>query len=231
MSQLTASAPARSRSTVRLPSSRVAARPQATRLRVVTGAPVRSSATGFGIICSVVLAIGLVAVLLLNMARAEQSFALSALQQSSTRLADDEEQLRSDISSVSAPQQVALAAQEMGLRPAGSVTYVRAADGAVLGVAQNPAALSPFTVGTLPDTPANRVAQKAVQASSLGVTIHTPPAPKPAPSATEAPAKAGAAGASTTKKTPAAKAGAGTAPSAEPSTTKPTTEEPTTSTR
>lgn len=172
---------------VRLPQQR-ATQP---RLRVVTGEEVRRSSTGFSILCAMLLGAGLLALLLLNTARAEQSFALGALQQSSTTLTDNEEQLRSDISSVSAPQQVALKAQEMGMVPAGQVAYVRASDRKVLGVASPAAAGTPFTVGTLPDTPASGVADRAVAAATSGVLVYTPPKPKPsdsaAPSSTSAP--------------------------------------------
>lgn len=144
------------------------------RLTVVQGAPMRRSATGFSLICGALLAFGLIALLLLNTARAEQSFALSSLQNSQTTLADNEEQLRGELSSVSAPQQVALAAQAQGMVQAGEVTYVRASDRKVLGVAGRSAATDPFTVGTLPDTPASAVADKAVAASSGAVLIQAP---------------------------------------------------------
>lgn len=144
------------------------------RLTVVQGAPMRRSATGFSLICGALLALGLIALLLLNTARAEQSFALSSLQNSQTTLADNEEQLRGELSSVSAPQQVALAAQAQGMVQAGEVTYVRASDRKVLGVAGRSAAADPFTVGTLPDTPASAVADKAVAASSGAVLIQAP---------------------------------------------------------
>lgn len=153
------------------------------RLRVVTGTEVRRSNTAFTVICSTLLALGLLALLLLNTARAEQSFALSELKSSSTTLHDNERQLRSDIANVSAPQQVALKAQEMGMAPAPEVTYLRASDHKVLGVASRAEAADPFTVGTLPDTPASRVADKAVGASET-VLVHKP---KPKPKATAKP--------------------------------------------
>ncbi|WP_156822572.1 hypothetical protein [Demetria terragena] len=162
------------------PRPAVSRRPQP-RLRVVTGSEVRRSRTGFTVLCSTLLALGLLALLLLNTARAEQSFALGELQKSSTSLSDNERQLRSDISNVSAPQQVALKAQEMGMVPAPQVAYVRSSDGKVLGVADRAPGDNTFTVGTLPDTPASRVADSAVKAAET-VRVQ-PPKPKPKPSA------------------------------------------------
>ncbi|YAL84372.1 hypothetical protein ACMYYO_06080 [Dermacoccaceae bacterium W4C1] len=164
---------------VRLPAARRAStRPK---LSVVGAASAPSRNTGFTIVCTVLLAAGLLALLLLNTARAEQSFALSKLQGSSSALTDNQEQIRGELASVSAPQQLALAAQEMGMAPTGQVTYVRASDRKVLGVAGTPSTMTAFTVGTLPDTPASKVADKAVTASSGAVQI----APeKPAENAT-----------------------------------------------
>lgn len=185
------------------------------RLRVVTGTEVRRSSTGFTVLCSTLLALGLLALLLLNTARAEQSFALTELERSSTTLADNERQLRSDLSNVSAPQQVALKAQEMGMVPASEVAYVRESDGKVLGVAPRGEGGDPFTVGTLPDTPASRVADSAVAAAGT-VLVHTPkPKPKatPKPSASATPEKSGSAPkASSTKDTSSTKPSASTPP-------------------
>lgn len=197
------------------PRSAPARRP-APRLRVVTGTQARRSNTGFTVICSTLLAIGLLALLLLNTARAEQSFALGQLKTSSTTLQDNERQLRSDLSNVSAPQQVALKAQEMGMEPAAQVTYVRASDHKVLGVANRGAGAEPFTVGTLPDTPASRVADKAVGAADT-VLVHKPkpkPAPTAKPSASPTPKASGsdAPKASSSKDKPSTKPSASTPP-------------------
>ncbi|WP_052593479.1 hypothetical protein [Luteipulveratus mongoliensis] len=180
MSQLTA--PVTTERAARLPLARPS---KPTRLRVISGDDVRRSNTGFGVLCALLMTVGLLAVLLLNTARAEQSFALGSLQQTSDRLSDNEEQLRTDLAGVQAPQQLALKAQELGMVPATEVAYVRTSDGKVLGVAKKAAGASAFTVGTLPNTPASTVAGKAVAAAELGIVVVKPTPPvKPSPSAT-----------------------------------------------
>lgn len=180
--------------TTRTPAVRVPAaarrRPQPT-LRVVTGAQARTTHTAFGVFCAILLAAGLLGLLLLNTARAEQSFALDDLQKSNAALTDNEQQLNSELSSVSAPEQLALRAQEMGMKPSGEVTYLRASDRKVLGVAKRDATGAAFTVNTLPATPASGVAAKAVVASSTGIAIKPPPKPAAkAPAGGEAKSKA-----------------------------------------
>ncbi|WP_050669185.1 hypothetical protein [Luteipulveratus halotolerans] len=189
MSQLTA--PVTTQRAARLPihrPGRAAGVSRPARLRVITGEEVRRSNTGFGVLCALLMTVGLLAVLLLNTARAEQSFALGSLQQTSDRLSDNEEQLRTDLANVQAPQQLALKAQEMGMVPAGEVAYVRTSDHKVLGVAKNATGASTFTVGTLPNTPASTVAGQAASAADRSIVVAKPTPPTPAtPNATAKP--------------------------------------------
>lgn len=175
MSQLTAAAP--SRTAVRLPRPKGAPALRQPRLRVVTGDEARRSNTGFVILCTSLLTLGLLVVLLLNTARAEQSYAMANLQQTHGQLANNEEALRTDLSNVQAPQQLALKAQESGMVPAKEVVYVRLSDGKVLGVAPQTPNGSAFTVSTLPNTPASNLATKAVAAADSGIVIVKPPPP------------------------------------------------------
>ena len=225
MSQLTA--PVTTQRAARLPihrPGRAAGTSRPARLRVITGEEVRSSNTGFGVLCALLMTVGLLAVLLLNTARAEQSFALGSLQQTSDRLSDNEEQLRTDLANVQAPQQLALKAQEMGMVPAGEVAYVRSSDHKVLGVAKNATGGSTFTVGTLPNTPASTVAGQAASAADRSIVVAkpTPPKPKPTPATPNATAKptpqtAEKPGGPTARKTP------GTATPKQQQSPKPTT--------
>ncbi len=174
MSQLTALRAPRTSS--RTGTATTSSRP---RLRVV--APADTPATGgvgFAIGCMVLLVCGLVAVLLLNTVRAQQSFTLDTLQSRSTVLSDRQQSLGTDLQRASAPQQLALRAERMGLRPADKVRYVRASDGKVLGVAKAGAAGTPFTVGTLPTTPASRAAGVATAAATDGIVEVKPPSAK-----------------------------------------------------
>ncbi len=165
MSQMTAlRAPRTSKSTS---APRKAQRP---RLRIVQ--PADTPATGgvaFAVGCMFLLVCGLVTVLLLNTVRAQQSFTLDKLGARSQVLADQQQALSSDLQRVSAPQQLALKAEAMGMRPANKVRYVRASDGKVLGVAKAPSGGAPFTVGTLPTTPASRAGKAATAAATSGI--------------------------------------------------------------
>jgi hypothetical protein len=164
----------------------------APRLRVVqTKDTAEHSGVGFVLLCVFLLVGGLIALLLLNTNRAQESFAIEKLQSQSARLTDQQQQLTSEIDAQSAPQQLALQAQRMGLRPATSVRYVRKSDGKVLGVAKRSGKDSAFTVGTLPSTPASRAAGTAVSAASSGLLVTKPkPAKKPAKAKSTTPSKA-----------------------------------------
>lgn len=146
------------------------------RLRVVeTQEAAEHTGVGFVLLCVLLLVGGLLSLLLLNTNRAQESFAIDKLQAKSAALTDEQQQLSGEIDAQSAPQQLALRAQQMGLKPASKVRYVRKADGKVLGVAKRSAKDSAITVGTLPSTPASRAAGTAVSAASSGLLVTEPP--------------------------------------------------------
>lgn len=174
MSQLTALPRPATRAARTAPSTR-ATSVSAPRLRVVqTQDAAEHTGVGFVLLCVFLLVSGLIALLLLNTNRAQESFAIEKLQVKSAALTDQQQQLAGEIDAQSAPQQLALRAQQMGLRPATKVRYVRKADGTVLGVAKRSGADSTITVGTLPSTPASRAAGTAVSAASSGLLVTTP---------------------------------------------------------
>lgn len=147
----------------------------APRLRVVeTKDTAEHSGVGFVALCVLLLVGGLLSLLLLNTNRAQESFAIKKLQSKSAALTDEQQQLSSEIDAQSAPQQLALRAQKMGLAPATKIRYVRKADGTTLGVAKRPHSDDAFTVGTLPSTPASRAAGKAVSTASEGLLVSKP---------------------------------------------------------
>ncbi|TWP35190.1 hypothetical protein [Leekyejoonella antrihumi] len=151
------------------------------RLRVVQPADTHATeGVGFVVACLLLLVSGLVVLLLLNTVRAQQSFTMDRLQAQSNTLSDTQQELQSDLDNVSAPQQLALKAQSLGLRPASKIRYVRKSDGKVLGVAKDSSQAGPFTVGTLPTTPASQAAGAAQAAASAGlVAVKPKPAKKP----------------------------------------------------
>lgn len=177
MSQLTA---VRQRTRPARPlTTRPKAKKSAPRLRVVQPADTQTTAgVGFVVGCLVLLLCGLLALLLLNTARAQQSFTLDRLQAQSNALSDTQQELGTDLNNVSAPQQLALKAEALGLRPADRIRYVRSSDGKVLGVAKDASKGAPFTVGTLPTTPASRVAGAAEAAATGGLVAVKPKASK-----------------------------------------------------
>ncbi|HWC20885.1 MAG TPA: hypothetical protein VG502_01175 [Flexivirga sp.] len=145
------------------------------RLRVVqTQDAAEHTGVGFVLLCVFLLVGGLLALLLLNTNRAQESFAIEKLQAKSAALTDQQQQLAGEIDAQSAPQQLALRAQKMGLEPASKVRYVRKADGTVVGVAKRSGKDSAITVGTLPSTPASRAAGTAVSAASSGLLVTKP---------------------------------------------------------
>lgn len=150
-------------------------KPTTPRLRVVeTQDAAEHTGVGFVLLCVLLLVGGLLSLLLLNTNRAQSSFAIDKLQAKSAALTDEQQQLAGEIDAQSAPQQLALRAQQMGLQPASKVRYVRKADGTVLGVAKRSGKDSAITVGTLPSTPASRAAGTAVSAASSGLLVTKP---------------------------------------------------------
>lgn len=144
------------------------------RLKLVQPTVARQSGVGFVVLCVALVVGGFLSVLLLNTARAQQQYTIDDLQGQTSRLSGTLQELRSEIDAVSAPQQLALKAQTMGLAPANKVTYVRASDHRIVGVANGGAAGSPFTVDTLPTTPTSKLASLAVTTVGQSVVIATP---------------------------------------------------------
>ncbi|GAB3585066.1 hypothetical protein [Calidifontibacter terrae] len=167
------------------------ANPTATRarLKLVQPAVAQQSGIGFVVLCVSLVVAGFLSVLLLNTARAQQQYTIDDLQSQTSRLAGTQQELSSEIDALSAPQQLALKAQEMGLAPASKVTYVRASDRRVVGVASGAAVGSAFTVDTLPTTPTSKLAGLAVSTAGQSVVIAAPkPTLAPVTQAESAPA-------------------------------------------
>jgi hypothetical protein len=79
------------------------------------------------------LAAGLLGLLVLNTALAQDAFRLHTLKQESRALEDREEALRREVEAAQSPQELAGRATELGMVPAGPPAFLRLADGAVLG--------------------------------------------------------------------------------------------------
>ncbi|MBC7558021.1 MAG: hypothetical protein H7270_01430 [Dermatophilaceae bacterium] len=136
--------------------ARALSRPDSTapRLRVVTGAPLRHGDAALGVVCAILLAAGLMALLVLNTALAQGSFTVQKLQSTSDQLADAQAALNQSLDASKSPANLATRAIAMGMGPAQSAAFLRLSDGKVIGVAKPATAGPGFTVvGTAPAAP------------------------------------------------------------------------------
>lgn len=152
------------------------------RLRVVTGAPLRRSGATFGIVCAILLAAGLVALLVLNTALAQGSFTLQKLQSTSDQLSDTQGGLNESLDVSRSPANLATRALGMGMVPAGSAAFLRLSDGKVIGVAKPAPRGSGFTVvgGTTVKAPAASAVKRVKVAPVPAAVKPTKVAPAPA---------------------------------------------------
>ena len=79
------------------------------------------------------LAAGLLGLLVLNTALAQDAFRLHTLKQESRALEDREEALRREVEALRSAQELAGRATELGMVPAGPPAFLRLSDGKVLG--------------------------------------------------------------------------------------------------
>ena len=133
------------------------------RLRVVTGAPQRHSGAAFGVVCALLLAVGLIGLLLLNTSLAQGSFTLSRLQATSDQLADAQGALNQSVTASQAPANLASRAVGMGMVPAQSAAFLRLSDGKVIGVAKAASRDHRLTVGVPPSSAAAPAVAKSVK--------------------------------------------------------------------
>jgi hypothetical protein len=114
------------------------------------------------------LGAGLLGLLVLNTALAQDAFRLHTLKQESRALEDREEALRREVAALQSPQELAGRAAELGMVPAGPPAFLRLSDGAVLGAttpaeapvdgeaaAEAPATAEEAPVETAEETPAD----------------------------------------------------------------------------
>ena len=95
-----------------------------------------------------ILALGLLALLLLNTVLAQDAFRLHALQVQSRLLADQEQGLHREVEQLLSPQSLAARAAALGMVPGGTPAFLRLSDGKILGAAMPGAA--PVAAPTAP---------------------------------------------------------------------------------
>ncbi|MGB5951466.1 MAG: hypothetical protein WBG57_03000 [Ornithinimicrobium sp.] len=104
-------------------------------LRVVHAAPAAASHLLFAFIIGALVVSGLMAMLMLNMARAEGSFVLSDLRAEHEALHAEQVTLETELADLSSPSTLAAKAEHLGLVPSPSTATVRLSDSSVFGVA------------------------------------------------------------------------------------------------
>ena len=82
-----------------------------------------------------ILVAGLLGLLVLNTALAQDAFAVHTLSQDGRTLADREQSLSREVEALRSPQAIAAKAAELGMVQAGPPAFLRLPDGAVLGAA------------------------------------------------------------------------------------------------
>lgn len=159
---------------VRRVTPRVAPATAKARVRTVERATAPKSNGRFLVLMAVIAFGSILALLLLNTARAEQSFTLSRLNADVKTLEDRQEALSSEIDAVSAPEELAIRAEKLGMKHASGVVYKDATSHKVIGVAGSSAAGSDINVNTLPNTPASNAAAAMLDSGSVGLHITDP---------------------------------------------------------
>lgn len=120
---------------LRAPRPQPAPRP---RLRLVPPVEPRRAAprAPFVLLVVTLLASGLIALLFLNTAVAQDSFRLAELRQQSAELDVRQEALEREIADLAAPQRLAEAARQLGMVPGEVPQFLHTPDGRVLGDAE-----------------------------------------------------------------------------------------------
>lgn len=166
----------------------------------------------FASMCVALLTVGLIALLLLNTALAQGSLEVGQLQRQSSALSDTTSNLQAEIDQASSSAALAKKATQLGMVRANERAYIDVAKGKVTGTAYPAGTAQAFPVITSP-TPLPKPAKTATPAPAKATSAATPT--KPATTPTAAP---------TAKPSPTASTAASTAatPTTAP-TTLPTT--------
>lgn len=173
MSQSAAARPVRHARPAATPS-----RPTAPRLRVVSAPVGARSRAGLVVLCVSLLALGLVALLVLNMQLQQGAYSLRELGTDAVRLTEARQQLQEDLAKSQAPQTLAERAQGLGMVPDPNIAFVRG-DGQVVGRPEPARRPAPTAEPTGEPASPSRTAGPAESASSGARS----PSGEPSPSA------------------------------------------------
>ncbi|UYG15561.1 hypothetical protein BRM3_07830 [Brachybacterium huguangmaarense] len=128
-----ATVPERVRSGASTDRAAVASRP---RLTVVTRPSPRASSVPFTILCSLIIAGTLLAVLMLNISMSETSYRITHLRAQSQTLTEQQQSLREENERLGTPQELEKKATELGMVPAADPAYIDLSTGKVIGEPQ-----------------------------------------------------------------------------------------------
>ena len=147
------------------------ARSRAGVLRLVPQRRSKAARTPFVVVVVALLGGGLLGLLALNTALAQDAFHLHTLKTEGRELAVREQALQRDVESLRTPEALAARAQEMGMVPAGPPAFLRLSDGAVIGapepgVAPIEPSAPPATLPFAPDSAAGADADGEPAANS-----------------------------------------------------------------
>lgn len=134
----------------------------------------RASRGAFLLVVTGTLAIGLLAMLLINTALAQGAFTVSDLKSQQATLLEQEAMLREEVSALAAPGALERAARDMGMVPSLAPAFLNLADGTILG--------KPKSVPVSKYAPLPRVATlaDATAAEAVDAGLVERPAPLPA---------------------------------------------------
>jgi hypothetical protein len=140
-------------------------------LRLVPPRQIAAGRAPFVALVTAVLVSGLVGLLVLHTAAAQDAFRLHDLQRQSATLADTEQQLAVATQQQQAPESLAARARALGMVPTGSIAFMRLRHGRIVGVAKAaPAPLPPPVAAPSPSPSASATttAAAATATSSAG---------------------------------------------------------------
>lgn len=167
--------------------TRAATRPPEARLELVPAPVPRAARAPFVLLVLGVLAVGLLALLMLNTVLAQNAFRLHDQQRRTLLLADRQQQLDTLLTGQRAPGLLATRAQALGMVPGVAQTFVRLADGRVVAVLSPAPRAAPAARPSTTPRPSGvgspAVGPAGTPAASAGPARTAKPTPTPTPTA------------------------------------------------
>ena len=154
-------------------------------LRVVPAPRRRAPRLPFLLLVAGLLGGGLISLLLINTALAQGAFVAGDLQTRSASLADREQALEQQVAVLESPSSLAARAEALGMVPSANPVFIRAADGAVLGVPEPAQAPPP------PPAPVNKPTPQPTAKPTAEPTAEPTAKPGPTPAEPAAPPAGG----------------------------------------